>query len=229
MKLARQSLDVGLFTNNVAAMRRFYEEEIGLAFEEVLPTGGGARQHRLGLNGSVLKLNEARTAFPEGQPSGYQKLSISTEKVAAPTDLADPDGNAVRLLPADGQEPWIEVDIAVADIAAATRHYRDALGFEPVEPGVFRCGTTLVRLVSRPGQPATGELRAAGFRYLTVQVWDADAEYAHALAHGANGAAPPRTSGNVARFGFVRDPGGNWLEISQRASLTGPLPPNEPV
>lgn len=228
MKLAKQSLDAGLFTNNLRAMRQFYEQEVGLAFEEVLPTGGGARQHRLGLNGSVLKLNESRAPLPEGEPSGYQRLSISTEKVQQPTDTVDPDGNAIRLIPALGREPWIEIDVAVAAMATATRHYRDALGFEPADPGVFRCGTTLVRLVSRPGQPATGDLRAVGFRYLTVQVWDADAEYAHALAHGATGAAPPRTSGNVARFGFVRDPGGNWLEISQRSSLTGPLPPNEP-
>jgi lactoylglutathione lyase len=69
-------------------------------------------------------------------------------------------------------------------------------------------------------------MRSPGYRYLTVQVWDADAEYARIVERGDTGAMPPRTMGNVARFGFVRDPDGNWLEISQRASLTGPLPQN---
>lgn len=227
MKLAKPSLDAGLFTNNIESMLAFYQNEVGLTFEELLPTGGGARQHRHGLNGSVLKINESRDPAPEGAPTGYQRLHIVTDKVTSPTDTADPDGNALRLLPATGPERWIEIDVALADIAAGRRHYGEALGFESLGSDAFRCGTTLIHLVDRPGQTATGELRAAGFRYLTVQVWDADAEYQHAVAHGATGAMPPRTSGAVARFGFVRDPGGNWLEISQRASLTGPLPADE--
>jgi len=36
--------------------------------------------------------------------------------------------------------------------------------------------------------------------------------------------APPATLGTVARICFIRDPDGNWIEISQRASLTGALP-----
>jgi lactoylglutathione lyase len=69
-------------------------------------------------------------------------------------------------------------------------------------------------------------MRAPGYRYLTVQVWDCDEEFARAVEGGGTAGMAPRTMGEVARFGFVRDPDGNWLEISQRASLTGPLPPN---
>ena len=29
---------------------------------------------------------------------------------------------------------------------------------------------------------------------------------------------------DVARYGFVKDPDGNWIEISARASLTGVAP-----
>lgn len=228
MKLAKPSLDVGLFTNNIDGMLRFYQDEIGLPFEELLPTGGGARQYRHGLNGSVLKINESRDPLAEGAPTGYRRLSIATNRVAAAEDTSDPDGNSLRLLPAAGAERWIEIDVALADVAAGRRYYADALGFESTGDDTFRCGTTLIRLVHEPPQPPTGELRAAGFRYLTVQVWDADAEYARAVSTGGTGAMTPRTSGAVARFGFVRDPGGNWLEISQRASLTGPLPANGP-
>lgn len=229
MKLAKPSLDVGLFTNNIEPMLRFYQDEVGLPFEELLPTGGGARQHRHGLNGSVLKINESREPVITGAPTGYSRLTIVTERVKAATDTTDPDGNQLRLLPPAGAARWIEIDVSLADADAGRKYYAQALGFEDAGGDTFRCGTTLIHLVHRPQQPPTGDLRASGFRYLTVQVWDADAEYSHAVAHGGTGAMPPRTSGAVARFGFVRDPGGNWLEISQRASLTGPLPTNGPA
>jgi hypothetical protein len=36
--------------------------------------------------------------------------------------------------------------------------------------------------------------------------------------------AAPVTLGTVARISFIRDPDGDFIEISQRASLTGPIP-----
>jgi lactoylglutathione lyase len=33
----------------------------------------------------------------------------------------------------------------------------------------------------------------------------------------------PITLGETARISFIRDPDGNWIELSQRASLVGPL------
>lgn len=40
---------------------------------------------------------------------------------------------------------------------------------------------------------------------------------------GGDEGRPPATLGKVARISFVKDPDGNWIEISQRASLTGDL------
>ena len=94
------------------------------------------------------------------------------------------------------------------------------------KPGLFQSGETRLFLTRDATTARSGTMRAPGYRYLTVQVWDADAEYDRIVERGGEGAMPPRTMGDVARFGFVRDPDGNWLEISQRASLTGPLPPN---
>jgi len=34
----------------------------------------------------------------------------------------------------------------------------------------------------------------------------------------------PFNMGKTARISFITDPDGNWIELSQRASLTGPLP-----
>jgi lactoylglutathione lyase len=74
------------------------------------------------------------------------------------------------------------------------------------------------------GAARTGEMRAPGYRYLTFQIFDADGEHRAMLHRGAEEGRPPVTLGATARFSFIRDPDGNWIEISQRASLTGPLP-----
>jgi lactoylglutathione lyase len=63
-----------------------------------------------------------------------------------------------------------------------------------------------------------------GFRYITIQVWDVDAEHAGIVDRGGAEGRPAITLGTTARISFVRDPDGNWIEISQRASLTGTLP-----
>jgi lactoylglutathione lyase len=226
MKLAKPHLDMGLQTNNLEAMLEFWQGEVGLTLEEVLPTGGGNQQHRHALKGAVLKLNHVRDPLPAGEPSGYHALTIARDGISVAQDLVDPDGNRVRLAPpgADGVET-VAVDIVVASLERARQYYEHGLQLEAVGDDGFRCGTTLLRLREDPRQPPTEQMRGVGIRYLTVQVFDADAEYAGIVERGGTGAMQPRTMGAVARFGFVRDPDGNWLEISQRASLTGPLPP----
>jgi lactoylglutathione lyase len=111
------------------------------------------------------------------------------------------------------------------NLTASRHYYSNALGFEELPGDCFACGTTVIALRADVSQRPVGAMRARGYRYLTVQVWDADAEYQSAMGLGALDGFAPRTMGDVARFGFVRDPDGNWMEISQRASLTGLLPP----
>jgi lactoylglutathione lyase len=67
-------------------------------------------------------------------------------------------------------------------------------------------------------------MRAVGMRYVTVQVRDCDAEHRRLKSMGVWEGAAPVTLGTVARISFIRDPDGNFIEISQRASLTGPIP-----
>jgi len=43
------------------------------------------------------------------------------------------------------------------------------------------------------------------------------------LARGGREALKPVTFGTTARISMVRDPDGNWIELSQRASITGSL------
>ena len=48
-----------------------------------------------------------------------------------------------------------------------------------------------------------------------------------AVGGGAALSISPITLGDVARFSMIADPFGNLLELSQRASLTGPRPAND--
>jgi catechol 2,3-dioxygenase-like lactoylglutathione lyase family enzyme len=224
MNLAKQHIDVGLFTNNTDAMLAFWQDEIGLPFEETLPLGGGVRQHRHEMNGSVLKLNSVRDPMPPAGTSGYRELWIARAGIDTPRSLVDPDGNRVSLVPPghDGIK-GIAVHMAVRDIHAMHRFLGTALELGAGGPGSYRCGDSLLIFEADPSAAAVGSMQALGFRYLTVQVRNVDDEHASILKRGGAEGRPPLTLGTTARISFVRDPDGNWIEVSQRASLTGPL------
>jgi lactoylglutathione lyase len=232
MQLAKPCLDVGVFTQRKDEMLAFYRDEVGLPYEELLPVGGGVQQHRHGLNGSVFKLNHSRDALEDLPAAGYRKLHIARAGLAAPRELVDPDGNALRLVPpgTDGIEA-IRIDIAVHDLATHRRFWGEVFGALDIGGDRFSVGTTQIALSSAPGARAAhadagsggAAMRGRGFRYLTVQVFDVVQEHARMVAAGAWEGRAPNVLGSVARISFVRDPDGNWIEISQRKSLTGSL------
>jgi len=227
VRWAKPHVDVGLMARQLEPMLAFWQGEAGLAFDHLLPTGGGNHQHRHRMNGSVLKLNASRDPLPETPPSGYRELWIAREGESGRA-LRDPDGNQLRLVaPGERGVVGIAMRVGVRDLDRHAEFYRDAFGLEEDGPGVFVCGDTRLIVEADPEAPNDASIRGAGYRYLTVQVHDCDSETEHALAHGATLGAAPRTLGDVARFSMVRDPDGNWIEISQRRSLTGALPPPE--
>jgi catechol 2,3-dioxygenase-like lactoylglutathione lyase family enzyme len=225
MKLAKPRIDVGLYTNRRDEMIEFWRDQVGLPYEELLPMGGGVQQHRLGLAGSVLKINHSRDPLPEEPVAGYRELWIARPGLSAPQPLQDPDGNRVVLVP-EGHESVsrIALTVAASDPAALHGFYGKALELEPVGAHAFRCGDSLLRVTGEPGARPVGRMTGPGYRYFTVQVFEVDPEHAGIVARGGNEGRAPITLGKVARISFVRDPDGNWIEISQRASLTGPLP-----
>ncbi len=225
MKLAKQHLDVGLFTNNEQAMLDFWQRDVGLAFDETLPLGGGVRQHRHAMNGSVLKLNAARDPINDAPRGGYRELTIARDGVTAARSLIDPDGNRIVLAPpAFEGVTGIRVRIAVRNTDDFRRFFATAMQFDEIDANTFRCGDSLVTVEQDASAVRTEPMRAPGFRYLTVQVYDVDAEHRGIVERGGDEGRPPVTLGSTARVSFVRDPDGNWIEVSQRASLTGPLP-----
>ena len=230
MELAKDRVDIGLATDNLDAMLRFWQDEAGISFDHLLKVGPGNDQHRHDALGSVLKINHRRdTPIPLAPPTGYLELMIATEGMVAPKRLVDPDGNKVTLVP----KGWngvtqIAIRLGVRNLEAHRRFYLDALGLTeaPYPPGAaFVAGQTLLLVEQVADAPADAQMGGKGWRYITFQVFKVDKEHANVLAKGGREAMAPRTLGTTARISMVRDPDGNWIELSQRASITGSLEP----
>jgi catechol 2,3-dioxygenase-like lactoylglutathione lyase family enzyme len=233
MELAKQFIDVGIFTNRIDEMRTFYADQIRLPYEELLKVGAGARQYRYGLLGSVLKLNHIRDPLPPRVAGGYRRLLISDPRIPMPLPMHDPDGNDVELVPRDKFDQ-IELQIGVTYEPDFEEFYGNVLQAERLGQGRFKLGKTVISFrhdpaavraeKSAPGSAAEATTRAVGIRYITIQVRDCDLEHRRFISMGAWEGAAPITLGTVACISFIRDPDGNAIEISQRASLTGPIP-----
>jgi lactoylglutathione lyase len=215
VKLAKECLDVGLYTDGYDAMRGFYCDELGLPYEELLKVGGGFQQHRLGLHGSVLKVNHSREPLDDA-PTNFIGLEINGTKSR---HLRDPDGTEVVVSPDIERIAIHWASSAPQQLAAMLREGFDAAG---MGDGRVKVGTTII--VLHPGGAPVGSLHSRGFRYLTIQVWDVRAEHANLLRCGWREWFAPRKLGETAYISFVVDPDGSPVEVSQRASLTGPLP-----
>lgn len=227
MELAKPRVDVGLSTNNLESMLRFWQDEAGVPFDHLLKIRRGQDQHRHDVLGSVLKINHHAEALPDTPPSGYRELIIARQGVDAPVALADPDGNRLLLVPPGWRGvTQIGVRIAVRDLDAHRAFYRDALGLEeePWDGGAaFRAGESLIILEPSADAPADAGFQGRGWRYITFQIFKVDAEHARVLERGGREAVAPVTLGTTARISMVRDPDGNWIELSQRASIVGVL------
>ena len=228
MKLAKPRIDIGLRTNNVQPLLNFWQKEIGVPFDHLLPVRKGQNQHRHDLLGSVLKINELAEPIPDTPPSGYHELLIAREGLSAPQSSADPDGNRVTLVPkgTHGIER-IGIRLKVRDLAAHRKFYTEALGL-PEGPkagsaATFLAGDTVLLLEQSADAPSDSGMDGKGWRYITFQVFEVDREHANMLAAGGREARAPVTLGTTARISMVRDPDGNWIELSQRASITGSL------
>lgn len=232
MKLAKPRIDIGFATNDAPAALAFWQNEIGLPFDHTQPIRRGYKQHRHDLCGSVLKINQLYETLPDNPPSGYRELLIARDGLTAPVALVDPDGNRVSLVPSGTFGiARIGIRLGVRDVAAHERFYTQALGLAEIHPPgaghtrAFLAGDTVLLIEPAADAPHDAAFEGKGWRYITFQVFAVDREHAHVLAHGGREGRAPVTLGTTARISMVRDPDGNWIELSQRASLTGSLEP----
>src|ERR1700761_8864376 len=99
MHLAKNFVDIGLSTNNLEPMLRFWQQDAVVRFDHVLPIRRGQKQYRHVEQGSVVKLTHHIEPLPEAAPSGYRELMIARDGLKEPQAMVDPDGNRVRLVP----------------------------------------------------------------------------------------------------------------------------------
>ena len=227
MQLAKNVIDVGLSTNDLEPMLRFWQQDVGLRFDHVLPVRRGQKQYRHDAQGSVIKLNHHAEPLPEAAPSGYRELIIAREGLQKPRRMVDPDGNRVQLVPPghDGVTQ-IAVAMAVRSLGEHRRFFGDILGFPEqswTAGPAFRLGYSLVLLEEERLATADPVRQARGWRYITLQIADIDAVHHELLSKGVREGLAPITLGDVARISMILDPDGNWIELSRRASIVGSL------
>ncbi len=220
LNLAKPALDVGLYTNQLDASLAFWQEQAQVPFDHLLKLGGGAHQHRHAIGNSVLKINHTREPIEPGEPTGLHCLTLYKDTCDEPIELLDPDGNNVVLAPASDQHN-LKLTLNANDISAQHDFYANVLGLPAVSEGLFSVGDSLLELI--PGQVGQFERQGIGYRYMTVQVYDVVAEHQRVVQAGGREGMAPVKLGDVAYISFVCDRDGNWIEISQRKSITGSL------
>lgn len=218
MKLAKDCLDVGLMTDD-PEMVDFFATDVGLGDYEVLRVTKRVTQHRFELDGSIVKVNLVDGLDTQAR-SGYTDLSLATGELPI-RNCEGPDGISVLVGAKSPHFSNVVIGLAVPEISRAEDYFGTTLGFA-VENERVRIGRSTIRLLE--GGPADQPDRVRGWTYVTLQIWDCDAETAGAVERGATLAQSAITLGETARFSMVADPWGNRIELSQRASLTGPLP-----
>src|SRR5689334_3117937 len=150
MNLAKQHLDIGLFSTKRDEQLAFWQQTVGLPYDHMGKLGGGMQQHRHHMNGSILKMNHSRDPLPAAPPSGIVGLQIARDGLSERKALADPDGNKVTLVPRgfDGVQ-GIAVLLRVNEPAKHDRFWTEAMQFERVAENRFRCGDSLVVIAER--------------------------------------------------------------------------------
>jgi len=135
MQLAKNVMDVGLSTSNLEPMLRFWQQDVGLRFDHVLPVRRGRKQYRHDAQGSVIKLNHHAEPLPEAAPSGYRELIIVREGLQKPRRMVDPDGNRVQLVP-PGHSGVTQIAVAMGVRSLSEHRSRGVReGFAPITLG----------------------------------------------------------------------------------------------
>ena len=227
MRLAKNHLDIGLFTNDIDSHTTFWEQDIGLTLDHKLELTQNITQHRYQAHGSVIKVNHSSQKLEKRAASGYTGLIICSGQGITWAGRA-PGGENVRIVETGHAGiAGIGIKLTTENPDAMMEFYTEVMQFDKISSSVARCGDSL--LFVEEGEPGTpsDDFVGPGFRYITLQIFDADRACSDIERRGGVIAKPPVNLGKVARYAFATDPDGNWIEISARASLTGIEPPSK--
>jgi catechol 2,3-dioxygenase-like lactoylglutathione lyase family enzyme len=219
--LARPGLDLGIPTDHGAAMRAFYEHELGLTLHSENEIIEGHDEVFYELHGSWLKLNTSVEPLAPAV-TGFRALLVADPDPAADVrTLHDPDGLPVTVMPRGhlGLDE-LGLEMLVPDIDAQARFLLDGCGAERVGERGYRVGNTVIFLERSVSPMAITPIVRRGLTMLTFVVTDLlDAHQFlldHGAIHGLRAADDPGVPGRCL-FSFVRDPNGNWIELVQFA------------
>jgi len=219
-------LDLGLFSDAPASIG-FYRDDVGLPFVETLRHSPTYEERFYSLGGSSLKINYSSEPMPAG-PSGYCALTIVRPDQVDPLTLVDPIGLPVTIAPAlNGSDAPVAVTCSAADADRHARFLVDGLGARPEADG-FRIARTLIRLVESESSGPAAPTWSRGFKYVVAFVDDILAAHKGLIGHGAEHSVPPTRLADRCVFSWLRDPGGNWLELVQPATVAT-LPDVTPI
>ena len=126
-QLLAENLEIGVVTNNMENMRRFYGEVLGLPYKERVDFPGG-HMHRYSIGGNILKLVSYDTPPTVANPAGggagatgyrYCSLTVANMKevVAAvraagcevPVDVTPFGGGIAWAFVCDPDGNWVEM------------------------------------------------------------------------------------------------------------------------
>ena len=222
-ELARGLLDPGLFSDNAPKMWSFYESIVGLPKLESLRHSPTYQEVFFTLPPGKLKVQSFDE--PMGPAvTGYKELLVARDGLAEQKAVRDPDGLAVTLVPKGSRGiTSAGIVVGVRDVDVQRRFLIEGMGARP-HAGGLRVGDTQVFVEEDPNaRPATPTCRR-GFVYITLIVNDCVAAHEALVAAGAEHSARALRLMDRCLFSWVKDPGGNWIEIIQYAELSGPLP-----
>ena len=188
-----------MFTTDIVTHRKFWSETVGLRLDHELDFGNGTLQYRYAAHDSVIKVNHHPHSFVPTPPTGYVGLTIARAGQPA-WEGRNPGGEFVRLVP-PGTDGVVGIGVTVSTLQPArmTDFFVDALEFERVGPQVARCGDSRLLVVVGAGGCEQVDYLGPTFRYLTIQIFDANDECAAIAKRGGRMAAACTTLGTVAR------------------------------
>jgi catechol 2,3-dioxygenase-like lactoylglutathione lyase family enzyme len=170
-------------------MLPFWQNEVGLRFDHVLPLRRSQTQYRHDAAGSVVKINHHIEPIPSAPPSGYRELIVAQTSRSARLDMADPDGNAVSVVPPGYHGvKQIGIRMGVRDLDVHRHFYANVVGLrEQAYPlgAAFRAGDTVLFLEQKPDVVVDAGMYGLGWRYITFQVFTGDEVHARMIAAGA--------------------------------------------
>jgi lactoylglutathione lyase len=230
MDLAKPHVDIGTQVRETQAALDFWQKTLGVPFEYMQPISKGVRQYRHDLYGSIVKVNNSLNPVPDNPPTGYRELLIAREGLTKPETHEFESVKVTLVPPGTLGVNKIGIRMVCRDLEKHRAFYTKALDLkeEKIEGvgAAFRAGDSIILVDQDPSAPSDSKQSGYGWRYITFQVFKVDEEWRRAIANGAQETRPPQTLGTTARIVMIRDPDGNYIELSQRHNYAGSLEPS---